>query len=210
MSWRVHPAAAIVRACSGPRATAQCPLDTALLWAMVHIAEAAQAGADKGAKSALLPNVAKSHVAFPEDYKGAFTKYHTINFPATRQVRYYYANKAALQAAKEGKSPEITAKIAEGRLQKYLAEISLTGQPFQQHPDKLPVGKILQAGGARATSLLRFEVGEGIEKKQENFAAEVMAQAASGPIGPPQLRAMPYLMQVVDEVKRWRGEFAFE
>jgi elongation factor Ts len=80
------------------------------------------------------------------------------------------------QAAKEGKSPEITAKIAEGRLQKYLAEISLTGQPFQQHPDKLPVGKILQAGGAKATGLLRYEVGEGIEKKQENFAAEVMAQ----------------------------------
>jgi elongation factor Ts len=80
------------------------------------------------------------------------------------------------QAAKEGKSPEITAKIAEGRLQKYLAEISLTGQPFQQHPEKLPVGKILGASGAKATGLLRYEVGEGIEKKQENFAAEVMAQ----------------------------------
>ena len=65
---------------------------------------AAQVGAKKGAKSALLPNVAKSYVPFPENYKDAFTKYHTINFPATRQVRYYYANTVALQAAKEGKA----------------------------------------------------------------------------------------------------------
>ncbi len=80
------------------------------------------------------------------------------------------------QAAKEGKPPEITARIADGRLQKYLNEISLTGQPFQQHPDKLPVGKILQSAAATVTGILRFEVGEGIARKQENFAAEVMAQ----------------------------------
>jgi hypothetical protein len=43
-------------------------------------------------------------VTFPEDYKTTYTKYHTINFPATRQVRYYYANKAALQAAKGDKT----------------------------------------------------------------------------------------------------------
>lgn len=60
-------------------------------------------GAGTAAKSAFLPNVAKSHVAFPEGYKDTFKKYHTINFPATRQVRYYYANPAALQAAKAGK-----------------------------------------------------------------------------------------------------------
>ncbi len=60
-------------------------------------------GAEKSAKSAFLPNVAMTHVAFPEGYKDTFTKYHTINFPATRQVRYYYANKAAIQAAKQGK-----------------------------------------------------------------------------------------------------------
>jgi cytochrome c553 len=60
-------------------------------------------GADKGAKSAFLPNVAKTQVGFPEDYKSTFVKYHTINFPATGQVRYYYANKAAVQAAREGK-----------------------------------------------------------------------------------------------------------
>jgi cytochrome c553 len=64
---------------------------------------ASQPGAATGAKSALLPNVAKTGVTFPEGYKDTFTKYHTINFPATRQVRYYYANKAAVAAAKAGK-----------------------------------------------------------------------------------------------------------
>ena len=62
-----------------------------------------QPGAAAGAKSAFLPNVAKTGVTFPEGYKDAFTKYHTINFPATKQVRYYYANKAAVEAAKGGK-----------------------------------------------------------------------------------------------------------
>jgi len=56
------------------------------------------------AKSEFLPNLAKSGVTFPDNYKSSFVKYHTINFPATRQVRYYYANPAALQAAKDGKS----------------------------------------------------------------------------------------------------------
>ena len=64
----------------------------------------AQQGATAGtAKSEFLPNVAKSGVVFPEAYKTTFTKYHTINFPDTKQVRYYFANDAALQAAKAGK-----------------------------------------------------------------------------------------------------------
>ena len=60
-------------------------------------------GPEAGGKSALLANVVTSRVPFPEGYKNTFTKYHTINFPATNQVRYYFANKAAVQAAKEGK-----------------------------------------------------------------------------------------------------------
>jgi cytochrome c553 len=64
---------------------------------------AAQPGGAASAKSSLLPNLAKTNVTFPEGYRESFTKYHTINFPATRQVRYYYANKTALQAAKDGK-----------------------------------------------------------------------------------------------------------
>jgi cytochrome c553 len=61
-------------------------------------------GAGTAAKSDFLPNIAKTSVAFPEGYKGTFTKYHTIDFPATKQVRYYYANPAAAQAAKEGRT----------------------------------------------------------------------------------------------------------
>jgi cytochrome c553 len=63
----------------------------------------AQASAAGGAKSEFLPNLVKTGVTFPEAYKSAFTKYHTINFPETRQVRYYYANDVALAAAKAGK-----------------------------------------------------------------------------------------------------------
>jgi cytochrome c553 len=64
---------------------------------------AAQPGATSTtAKSEFLPQLAKSHVAFPENYKGTYTKYHTINFPATKQVRYYYANPVALKAARDG------------------------------------------------------------------------------------------------------------
>jgi cytochrome c553 len=63
---------------------------------------ASQPGAPSGARSEFLPNVAKSHVSFPEDYKDTFTKYQTINFPAARLVRYYFANRAAVQASREG------------------------------------------------------------------------------------------------------------
>ncbi len=81
----------------------------------------------------------------------------------------------ASQAGGEGKPAEIIAKMVEGRLRKYLAEICLTGQPFVKDPDTT-VEKLLKAAGARVTGFLRYEVGEGIEKKQENFAEEVMAQ----------------------------------
>ena len=61
-------------------------------------------GAGAAARSEFLPNVARTSITFPEGYKEAYTKYHTINFPATKQVCYYYANKAAAQAAKAGKA----------------------------------------------------------------------------------------------------------
>jgi elongation factor Ts len=87
----------------------------------------------------------------------------------------------AAQAASEGKPAAIVDKMVEGRLRKYLAEICLTGQPFVKDPDST-VGQLLARGQAEVTGFLRYEVGEGIEKKQENFAAEVMAQveAAKG------------------------------
>ena len=63
-----------------------------------------------------------------------------------------------------------------GRIRKFLAEITLTGQPFVKDPDKT-VGKLLKDNHAVVKSFIRYEVGAGIEKKQENFAEEVMAQA---------------------------------
>ncbi|MEJ2139601.1 MAG: translation elongation factor Ts [Gammaproteobacteria bacterium] len=79
------------------------------------------------------------------------------------------------QAQMEGKPAEIVAKMVEGRLRKYLAEITLIGQPFVKDPDTT-VGKLLKQNKATVASFVRFEVGEGIEKKQEDFAAEVEAQ----------------------------------
>ena len=82
------------------------------------------------------------------------------------------------QAQKEGKSPEIAAKMVEGRLRKSLAEITLLGQPFVKDPDQT-VEKLLKSAGASVREFQRFEVGAGIEKKQEDFVAEVMAQVSA-------------------------------
>ena len=79
------------------------------------------------------------------------------------------------QAEQEGKPAEIVAKMVEGRLRKYLAEITLVGQPFVKDPD-ISIGKLLKQKDASVNSFVRIEVGEGIEKKQEDFAAEVEAQ----------------------------------
>lgn len=79
------------------------------------------------------------------------------------------------QALQEGKPPEIVEKMIAGRLRKYLADITLVGQPFVKDPD-VTVGKLLGGRGASVASMVRLEVGEGIEKKQEDFAAEVEAQ----------------------------------
>jgi elongation factor Ts len=81
----------------------------------------------------------------------------------------------AEQAAESGKPAEIVEKMVTGRVAKFLKEITLVGQPFVKD-DKVSVGKLLDKAGARVTAFIRFEVGEGIEKKQENFADEVMKQ----------------------------------
>jgi elongation factor Ts len=79
------------------------------------------------------------------------------------------------QAADSGKSAEIVAKMVEGRVRKYLAEVSLVDQPFVKDAD-LRVGQLLKQKNARCTGFVRFEVGEGIEKVETDFAAEVAAQ----------------------------------
>ena len=80
------------------------------------------------------------------------------------------------QAAESGKPAEIVEKMVDGRVRKFLAEVTLLGQPFVKNPDQT-VAQLLQAKSAQVTGFVRFEVGEGLEKKSENFAEEVMAQA---------------------------------
>jgi elongation factor Ts len=79
------------------------------------------------------------------------------------------------QTKGEKKPPEIIAKMVEGRLRKYLAELTLLGQPFVKDPDT-SVEKLVKKSGAKVLRFVRYEVGEGIEKKQEDFVGEVMAQ----------------------------------
>lgn len=79
------------------------------------------------------------------------------------------------QAQDSGKSPEIIEKMISGRLDKFLAEITLVGQPFVKDPDQ-SVGKLLSSSGASISGFVRYEVGEGIEKKVEDFATEVASQ----------------------------------
>jgi elongation factor Ts len=79
------------------------------------------------------------------------------------------------QTKGEKKPPEIIAKMVEGRLRKYLAEITLLGQPFVKDPE-ITVENLLKKSGARVVEFVRYEVGAGIEKKQDDFVGEVMAQ----------------------------------
>ncbi len=80
------------------------------------------------------------------------------------------------QAAQSGKPAEIVAKMVEGRINKFLSEVTLLGQPFVKNPDE-SVEKYLKARGASVKSFELYVVGEGIDKKKDDFAAEVAAMA---------------------------------
>lgn len=80
------------------------------------------------------------------------------------------------QAEESGKPAEIIEKMVSGRLKKYLKEVTLLGQAFIKDPDQ-SIEKLLSSKNASVNSFVCYEVGEGIEKKVENFAEEVMAQA---------------------------------
>ncbi len=84
----------------------------------------------------------------------------------------------AAQAAQSGKPPEIAEKMAVGKLKKFVKEVTLLGQPFVKDLDQ-SVEKYLAANNARVIRFERLEVGEGIERKAENFAEEVMAQVSA-------------------------------
>ena len=80
------------------------------------------------------------------------------------------------QAEESGKPADIIEKMVSGRIKKFLKEITLLGQPFVKDPDQT-VEKLLKSANASVVSFIRYEVGEGIEKREDNFADEVMAQA---------------------------------
>lgn len=86
------------------------------------------------------------------------------------------------QAADSGKPPEIVAKMVEGRLGKFKAEVSLLEQPFVKDGEK-KVKQLLKEAGARCLGFVRFEVGEGIDKEEADFASEVAAQVRGGDKG---------------------------
>ncbi len=79
------------------------------------------------------------------------------------------------QAAESGKPADIVEKMVSGRLRKFVEEVSLLDQAFVKDPD-IKVGSLVKDAGAEVVSFVRYEVGEGIEKKAEDFAAEVAAQ----------------------------------
>ncbi len=85
---------------------------------------------------------------------------------------------ATEKAAESGKPAEIIAKMVEGSVQKFLKEVTLLGQPFVKD-DKQTIEQLLKARSARVASFTLYLVGEGIERKQNDFAAEVAAQAAA-------------------------------
>ena len=85
---------------------------------------------------------------------------------------------AEQKAAESGKPAEIAAKMVEGAVQKYLKEVTLLGQPFVKD-DKTTVEQLLKSRQAKVDSFTLYVVGEGIEKKQDDFAAEVAAQVAA-------------------------------
>jgi len=85
---------------------------------------------------------------------------------------------ARQKAAESGKPAEIQSKMVEGAVQKYLKEVTLLSQPFVKD-DKLTIEQLLKQGGAAINGFVLYVVGEGIEKKQSDFAAEVAAQAAA-------------------------------
>jgi elongation factor Ts len=84
---------------------------------------------------------------------------------------------ARQKAAESGKPPNIVEKMVEGSVQKFLKEVTLLGQPFVRD-DKITVEQLLKSKGASVARFVLYVVGEGIEKKQSDFAAEVAAQAA--------------------------------
>lgn len=95
--------------------------------------------------------------------------------PAERVAKEKEIMLAQAQEANAGKPVEILEKIIAGKMGKFIKEITLVGQPFVKNPDQT-IGALLSASNAKVVDFVRFEVGEGIEKKASDFVNEVMAQ----------------------------------
>ena len=88
----------------------------------------------------------------------------------------YGASGDQSRAVESGKPADIVARMVEGRVNKFLAEVTLLGQPFVKNPDET-VEKVLKAKGASVKAFAMYVVGEGIERRKDDFAAEVAAMA---------------------------------
>jgi len=114
------------------------------------------------------------HIAAPDPRPGCVSEDQVPAAMIEREREIFTA-----QARDSGKPENIIEKMIEGRIRKFLGEITLLGQSFVKDPD-LTVGKLLAQADAQVRRFERMELGEGIEKKSENFADEVMAQVKGG------------------------------
>jgi elongation factor Ts len=125
----------------------------------------------EGGEAALGHDVAMHIAAINPQYLAA----EDVPADQVEKEREIFIAQAASDPKLQGKPKEVLVKATEGKLRKYLGEITLLGQPFVKD-DKQSVAQVLKGANARVLRFVRYEVGAGIEKKQENFAAEVMAQ----------------------------------
>jgi elongation factor Ts len=146
--------------------TSDAPLAAYLHGTRIGVIVALQGGAEQ-----LGHDVAMHIAAINPQYLSA------ADVPADQvaREREIYVAQVAADPKAQGKPAEIIAKMVEGKVRKFLGEITLLGQPFVKD-DKLAVGEVLKKANASVARYVRYEVGAGIEKKQENFAAEVLAQ----------------------------------
>ena len=134
-------------------------------------------GPASGTKSEFLPHIAKSRVVFPENYQQTFVKYHTISFPATKQVRYYFANPAALQAARAGKSlPDGSVLFAEV----YSATLDAGGKPVMGADGYFEADKLV------AYTAMQRDAGWGAD-----FPAELRNEDWNYAVYSPEKKARP-------------------
>jgi elongation factor Ts len=134
-----------------------------------------------GAKVGVLVDIAGGDVEFAKDLAMHIAAFKPVAL-SKEQVAAELIEKertvAAAKAAESGKPADIAAKMVDGAVAKYLKEVTLLGQPFVKD-DKQTVEQVLKSKGATVSAFTLYVVGEGIEKKVENFAEEVAAAAAA-------------------------------